>query len=371
MPIFIDESGFTGNDLLEANQPYFVMSSVSISDDDAQYLVNKVKADFQIQAVADELKGANLLRTADGMNVVKYILYNIQGKYALSAIHKSYALCGKFFEYVFEPVLQKNNMLFYNNNFHLFIAGTLFFFSTRKNTTASEIMISFSKMIRARDFDALRAFFLNKTSPLDGVFLDMISFMEGYSDAIIEELDTLKITTDGGKWTLELSISTLHSLLRHWAKSHDEMTVICDESKPLEALAPHLDIMIGRTDRPQLFHPVTGRYCPIFNLKRSIQFKDSKESAGIQLADIVASSTTYALKKDDKSLLQILDEGNIIESMFPTLEHIDLTKRQPFINSKILQELANRARNNYDPLLDMAAYYEFISEQYDTSPPRN
>ncbi len=366
MPIFIDESGFTGNNLLDAEQPYFVMSSVSISDAEAQGLVDKVMADCRIQG--DELKGANLLKTVKGMNAVKYILYNIQGKYALSAIHKSYALCSKFFEYVFEPVLQKNNMLFYNNNFHLFIAGTLFFFSTRKNTTAFEIMESFLTMMVARDFDALRAFFLNKTSPLDGVFIDMISFMEGYSDAIIEELDTLKITTSGGKWTLELSISTLHSLLRHWAKSHDEMTVICDESEPLEALAPELDIMIGRTDRPQLFHPVAGRYCPIFNLKRSIQFKDSKESAGIQLADIVASSTTYAIKKDDKSLLQILDEGIIGESMFPTLEYVDLTKRQPFINSKILQELANRARNKSDPLLGM---YEFIRKQYHTSPLRN
>ena len=126
MPIFIDESGFTGNNLLDAEQPYFVLSSVSISDDDAQYLVNKVKGDFQIQAVADELKGANLLRTADGMNVVKYILYNIQGRYALSYNHKSYALCGKFFEYVFEPVLQENKSFFYANNFHLFIADYTF-----------------------------------------------------------------------------------------------------------------------------------------------------------------------------------------------------------------------------------------------------
>ncbi len=367
MPIFIDESGFTGNNLLDANQPYFVMSSVSISDDEAQGLVDKVRADFKIKA--DELKGANLLRTPRGRDVVKYILYNIQGKYALSANHKSYALCCKFFEYVFEPVLQKNNMLFYNNNFHFFIAGTLFFFSSRKNTTAFEIMESFSTMIRARDFDALRAFFSNKTSPLDGVFIDMISFMEGYSDAIIEELDTLKITTSGGKWTLDLSISTLHSLLRHWAKSHDEMTVICDPSKPLAALAPDLDIMIGRTDRPQHFHPVAGRYCPIFNLKRSVQFKDSKESAGIQLADIVASFAADAFKKDDKSLLQIIAEGVIGESIFPTLEYVNLTEKQPFLNALVLKELANRARNKSDPLSNMAAYYEFISEQYDTLPP--
>ena len=370
MPIFIDESGFTGNDLLNANQPHFVMSSVSISDDEAQYLVDKVRADFKIKA--DELKGANLLRTAKGMNVVKYILYNIQGKYALSCNHKIYTLCCKIFEYIFEPVLQENNSLFYENRFNLFIANLIFLFFVNKDKVASEIMISFAKMMREQNFDALRVLFSNKTSlDTDDVFLDMIDFMEGYSDEIIKELEILKAAGNHGKWILDISISALWGVSRHWAKSHDEMTIICDPSKPLAALASEINLMVGRTDRPKLFHPVAGLYSPIFNLKEPLQFKDSKESAGIQLADIVASFATYALKKDDKSLLQIIAKGVINESMFPTPEHVDLAQKQPTINVVVLKELANRARNKSDPLLGMPEYYEFISEQYDTSPLRN
>ncbi len=369
MPIFIDESGFTGNDLLNAEQPYFVLSSVSISDAEAQDLVDRVRTEFQIEAEVDELKAGSLLKNPRGKKAVKYILDSLHGKYAISCNHKSYALCCKFFEYVFEPVLQKNKPLFYISNFHLFIAGSLFLRSFNKNKTAIKILVSFTKMMREMDFNALHPLFLNKTySQTDQVLVAIIDFMEGYSDAIIEELEELKATRDHGKWTLDLSMNALWGLLRHWAKSHDELTVICDESNPLAALAPQLDVMIGEMDKPQFIIHTTGQPAPVFNLKQSIQFKDSKESAGIQLADVVASSATYALKKDDKSLLQILDEGNINESMFPTLEHVNLDKKQPPLNLKVLQELANRARNKSDPLLGM---YEFIRKQYHTSPLRN
>ncbi len=370
MTIFIDESGFTGNNLLDANQPYFVLSSVSISDAKAQDLVNRVRTEFQIEDEVDELKAGSLLKNPRGKKAVKYILDNLQGKYAISVHHKSYALCCKFFEYVFEPVLQENKSFFYTNSFHLFIADILFLFSVSEDKVASEIMGSFEKMMRERDFDALRNFFLNKVSlEIDDVFTAIIDFMEGYSGAIIEEMDDIKTTTDGGKWMLELSNTSLFSLLIHWAKSHDEMTVICDESEPLETITPYLDKMFGGTDKAPLLHPLTGHRLPTPNLKQNIQFKDSKDFAGIQLADIVAGSATYALKNKDTDFLNILHESIIDESIFPTHEHLDLTKKQPTLNLCILQELAERARNKSDPFLGLVEYYEFMSKRYDTSPP--
>ncbi len=368
MPIFIDESGFTGNNLLDANQPYFTLSSVSISDAEAQGLVDRVRTDFRIQG--DELKAGSLLKNPKGRKAVKYILDNIQGKYALSRNQKRYSLCVKFFEHVFEPVLQKNKSLFYANNFPLFITNILFGFSAGKNEIATEILVKFTKMMREMDFNALRPLFsITSSSQMDQMLIAMINFMEGYSDAIMEELEDLKTNEDGGKWTLDISINTLWGLLIHWAKSQDEMTIICDDSKPLVALTPVFDIMIGRTDRPQFYFPNIENFSPIFNLTEPVQFKDSKKSAGIQLADIVASSSVYALKNEDMDILDILHEGTIKGSMFPNLEHAKLNQKQPFQNFCVLQELAKRARNKSDPFLGMPEYYEIASALYDISPP--
>lgn len=367
MVIFVDESGFTGNDLLNTDQPYFVLSSVSVSEADAQYLVEKTKKDFRIQA--NELKASQLLRTSRGRDAVNYILHNLQGRYALSCNDKSYNLCCKFFEYVFEPVLQRNNSIFYANNFHLFIANTIYLFSVNEDKAASEILVSFAKMMRELNFDGLRNFFSSTVSPgmPDDVFLPMVDFMEGFSDEIIEELEVLKITDDQGKWILDLSFSSLCSLLRHWAERHSELLVVCDPSKPLAALTDSLDVMIGRTDRPKINFPGKSQFSPIFNLKESIQFRDSKVSAGVQLADVLASSAVFALKQKDKGLLSMVEKGNIAESVFPTLENVDLSKKQPFVNCAVLLELGNRARNGYDPIDGMAEYYERIKREYDVS----
>ncbi len=80
-------------------------------------------------------------------------------------------------------------------------------------------------------------------------------------------------------------------------------------------------------------------------------------------------SASFALKENDRDLLQIVYEGVVEESIFPTPENMDLRKKQPFLNGIVLQELANRARNGYDPTQEIAEYYEIIGERYDASPP--
>ena len=40
--------------------------------------------------------------------------------------NKRYALAGKFFEYIFEPVLAQKNRLFYERDFHKFVAMAVY-----------------------------------------------------------------------------------------------------------------------------------------------------------------------------------------------------------------------------------------------------
>jgi hypothetical protein len=53
LTIFCDESGFTGQDLLNPDQPYFSYSSVLIDPEEAQQLVAQATADFRL---GNELK---------------------------------------------------------------------------------------------------------------------------------------------------------------------------------------------------------------------------------------------------------------------------------------------------------------------------
>jgi hypothetical protein len=64
LDIFCDESGFTGQNLLNPDQRFFAYGSVAISPTEAAEVVAQTIRDFRLQG--NELKGKNLLRHPSG-----------------------------------------------------------------------------------------------------------------------------------------------------------------------------------------------------------------------------------------------------------------------------------------------------------------
>ena len=77
---------------------------------------------------------------------------------------------------------------------------------------------------------------------------------------------------------LDLSSTCLKSVLVHWAETYDALDVICDDSKPLEAISHSFDPFIGQTEK--ISFAFQGEPKRInFNLSHSIQFGNSKHYA--------------------------------------------------------------------------------------------
>ena len=93
--IHCDESGFTGNHLLDAQQPYFVYASTNISNSDAVILLEHLKKEFSIQA--SEIKAATLMRRNDSERIARHVLEAVAGKCIISFYDKKYCLCTKLF----------------------------------------------------------------------------------------------------------------------------------------------------------------------------------------------------------------------------------------------------------------------------------
>ena len=123
-PIYFDESGFTGNDLLSKDQPYFVYSGVAIDVYRAQGLVTEAISKFRLDGF--ELKGKKLTRHTRGQRAVSWILRELGEDVRIAVFDKQYALAWKFFEYIFEPVLAAQNSIFYRMEFNYFIAMLLY-----------------------------------------------------------------------------------------------------------------------------------------------------------------------------------------------------------------------------------------------------
>ncbi len=104
--IYFDESGFTGNNLLNEKQNYFAYASVATTPDEAESVATRIMKQYGVQGA--ELKGKNLVKFSRGRRAMDDILTHYEGRVKISISDKKYALAGKFFEYIFEPSRFRN-----------------------------------------------------------------------------------------------------------------------------------------------------------------------------------------------------------------------------------------------------------------------
>lgn len=368
--IYFDESGFTGNNLLHPHQTIFSYGSVQAEEGEAEDFVNSLIKRYNVQNA--ELKGANLIKYNKGRRAISEVLRHFKGRMKASVSEKKYALAAKFFEYIFEPPLQENNLLFYRLDFHRFISNILYVEFVARGSGAEAIFEDFEGLMRSGSFDGIESLFSASTHPEISPVLGQIrDFAILNRTAIAEELEGY-VGVGSGKWVLDLTNTALFSLLAQWGKTFGPMTVVCDHSKPLVADQELFNVMIGRTDRK---YSLLGREeSPItFNLAGPIQLVDSKTCPGVQLADCVAAAFAYACERsaNDNYAMewrQYIESTLINGSIFADLEYVDLSKLSVQRNAVILVELLERSKRGANLLDGMPHYAAMITEALKIDP---
>jgi uncharacterized protein YihD (DUF1040 family) len=183
--VFCDESGFTGNRLLDAEQEIFSYAAVAMDPSEASEIVSRIRRDFRLQA--PELKGATLIGRPQGRKVVTQLLEECAGRYLVVAHLKPYACASKFFEYIFEPAVSDFNSFLYGIDFHKFIATVLFVYFRANNKSAEAVLEDFVTFARKGDETALQRIFPTEiTTNYRDDFLSAIgTFALLHQDAIV------------------------------------------------------------------------------------------------------------------------------------------------------------------------------------------
>lgn len=113
--------------------------------------------------------------------------------------------------------------------------------------------------------------------------------------SINKELESLKGSSTG-KWILDLSFSSLNSLLWEWGTQYDQLKVFCDDSVPLQEQSEILDAFIGIKEK--LYMNMAGQEHSInYNLVDPIKMVDSLSYPGIQIADIASGVFAFVFKE--------------------------------------------------------------------------
>ncbi len=361
--LHFDESGFTGNNLLHKQQKIFCYASLECPHDEAKDFVEHIIKKYQIQN--DEIKGGKLLKGVRGKRAIDEIVQNFKGRYKVSGSDKKYALAGKFFEYIFEPAISSVNSIFYNINFHRFIANILHLELFVRGAMAEEVFEDFEKLMRTGDFEGLKALFsASKNEGVSPVLEQIYDFAIHNKESVIQELDGYA-GEGAGKWVLDLTNTALFSLLAEWGQEYDQLTAYCDQSKPLSEDQEIFKAMLNREDKQ--FTHIAGIDSPItFNLKEPLNLVDSKIVHGVQLADAIAAAFAYACDRDNQDEYAekwrgLIEESVIFGSVFQDYDYLDLSKLEVQRNAILLHELTERSKNGISLTEGIGEYIQFIT----------
>jgi hypothetical protein len=373
--IYCDESGFSRNNLLDREQAFFVFATVAMEPYEARALVQEAVRDFRLQG--NELKGSRLLKTPNGRDAISFLI-KAAGPCAKIVFHlKKFALASKFFEYIFEPCFSDCNSIYYQINFHRFISMVLYVWFVARPQSAEELFEQFSQMMR--DLDPTRMAPLSRRDVVlveaDDVINMITTFAFLNQRHIDKEVTSIRGMEGIQNWVLDLTMTSLYTLLCAWGEQCEVLDVFCDSSKPLKAEAPFLSPMVGRRDRIRFGWPGQEEKLVTFNLARPIQLVDSRQHPGVQIADVLAAIVAWTLreKKSEqsrrwfKALSPCFSEASII----PDEAHLDLTKREPFINAVVLQELVDRSVRREDLCRGMPEFIVTANAAYSAHPPES
>lgn len=289
--IYLDESGFTGTNWLSRDQPYFIVSSLCLEETEAQEWASLLLKSTR----AVELKFSRLVKWNKSRNTLLEYARAIESrlhKVRFQVVHKRYALLAKLLDAVLEPHLHCNGLNFYADGYNLALANMLYISAAKYPELLEEVLGEFQQLCRKPDchqLDSLRRAVVELTWESESIkelCAGLLRAIEWQLDVGVKEAD---------KSCLELHVTAVLSLIRQWNQDvSEDITLIADHSKQL---TEGLDLFaaVSDSDLPSIKEYIAHREVGYPIRLASIHLIDSRESIGVQLADVTAGLVNHVL----------------------------------------------------------------------------
>lgn len=342
--IFCDESNFTGPDLLNDSQPIFTYATVCIGEDEADSILHEFLSNVSPQKTRKEVKSSIFTSSRGkiaGLKLIEKLKKNIK----VSIVDKQYALACKFVETIIEPTIQDINIFMYQTGMHLHAAELVY----AMHIQGDNILRSFLDSVRNNKTETFID--ANKRHQLFGEYIT-------HNKTIITEEMSL-LTCD--KWSLDLTLSSLHVLLTKWyLEKRKPLEIIYDPSKPI---SDNIDIMKSNFKRgnhnPSIFKLMGKEITLTYDMFSMVE-QESKESAGIMLADLVAGF----LKIGEEVYESDFDKHIIAPGSFNNANNTEVA--QSFLDAQLFSFLTEPIQEIIRNPLDWLEHaYFYAASQHD------
>ncbi|MCR5317741.1 MAG: DUF3800 domain-containing protein [Treponema sp.] len=286
--IFFDESGNTGPDLLNKEQPLYILCSTDFNEEKARKLLGKYFPDRREVHFKDLKKSSKGRQQLSSFYNDNYLL--LQNNCKVIGFQKDFTLVCNFLLYVYEPYLYENGFDFFDEGFNIRISNLFYYCfpafcgkefavklynqfkmcisekSDENNKKLVSLLIDARKNCSDKDF---------AKDILDEIIFACNDLSENLSEIDISYLDP--------------SYSALINLIQLWMKdSHDSLEIWHDESNSVAKRKKDIDFLSKLSINPTEvgYGEIKATY-PL-NVKK-LSFVESNNSASIQICDLVSS----------------------------------------------------------------------------------
>lgn len=323
--IFLDESGNTGHNIVDKDQPIFTLAGCKYSNLEAEKLLNLTGSKSPIEAHFKNLK-----RRKSGQDgIVRLMCHKLvnHDHVKVGLFHKNFMVTTKIVDLLIEHMLHLNGHDLYENGANIGLSNMWFIcLPTFCGIDRVQNMYeSFVKMLKVQSEDSIEDFYQTveelKSNLISEDFesdLNMIMATKHYIHDALSGID---------KSSLDPSIPALFSQCAAWGEVHPKgFHVIHDDSHSIESqkmlFGQFMDwsqssVELGY-DRRKFKLPLKGK---------GLKFSSSETHPQLQVADIIASAIAYWAdgvargEKEDYLFLE-LDKLNlnklIINKIWPT-----------------------------------------------------
>lgn len=294
--IFLDEAGYTGQNLLDSEQPVFTLSSLCCSEEFCEELKQK----FFGKVKANELKYSSLTKRYSGQQMLLKFFSEFQKHpelVKLSIYQKKYSLLTKIIDLLTEPAMYLNGIDLFDRGGNIVLSNLLYTILPVIEGEAffEEVLKLFQKMMLSRSLFDYTVFF--------GTVMG-----HSYRDP---QLRSLVAGGIGGAYnnfglkilnlpshSLDLAVTGTFTLAALWRKDiadGEGINLIHDNSSAMAREKIIWDTLTDPEISPQVLgYDIRTLQLPIAVTKTSAE--DSKNWAGLQLADLFAGGMAESAK---------------------------------------------------------------------------
>jgi hypothetical protein len=324
MTIYCDETGNTGERLLDINQPLFVLASNDYSNEEARDLLVSLTSQD-----APEVKFKVLKRTLAGQERLNSFLFDPRvnpTRIAVSMMNKRFMVFTKLVDIIMETVVHENGGDLYKDGANLATANMMYYClpALCGEQLVEAVLESFVNLIRRRDNNQVSLYIAAGQNLLAVCqHTEMKDFMKGFFDKEIVKIWLPYLTQS----EMDPAVPSLFRLIDTWGRRKAErFAVVHDRSKPvIQSESFFMNAMAALNESSSLVGYDRRKF--LFPLRASnLRHENSHETPQLQIADICAGLTAHFVKCKssgiDDDLSKTFESANghewIVDAVMPT-----------------------------------------------------